>query len=116
MSKKAMVICFSIIAIVVTFTVVVSVLTREKTVTLEDISKHVGMSYTYFSKQFAEDFGTNYSHYLNKIRIEKSIDLLTTTDKSITEVALMVGFSSTSHYIKVFKKLMHITPSKYRKL
>ena len=36
MSKKAMVICFSIIAIVVAFTVVVSVLTREKTVTLED--------------------------------------------------------------------------------
>lgn len=36
MSKKAMVICFSIIAIVVTFTVVVSVLTREKTITLED--------------------------------------------------------------------------------
>ena len=36
MSKKAMVICFSIIAIVVTFTVVVSVLTRKKTITLED--------------------------------------------------------------------------------
>ena len=36
MSKKAMVICFSIIAIVVTFTVVVAVLTREKTITLED--------------------------------------------------------------------------------
>ena len=87
-----------------------------QTVTLEDISKHVGMSYTYFSKQFAENFGTNYSHYLNKIRIEKSIDMLTNTDKSITEVAFMVGFSSTSHYIKVFKKLMHITPSKYRKL
>lgn len=87
-----------------------------QTVTLESISKHMGMSYTYFSKIFVENFGMNYSSYLNKIRTEKSIEMLTNTDNSITEIALMVGFSSTSHFIKVFKNLMKITPSKYRKL
>lgn len=87
-----------------------------QTVTLKEISKHVGMSYSHFSKVFTENFGTNYSTYLNKIRVEKSIDMLINSDASITDIALMVGFSSTSHYIKIFKNIMNITPSKYRKI
>lgn len=87
-----------------------------QTVTLSEISKHMGMSYSHFSKVFAENFGTNYSIYLNKIRVEKSIDMLINSNASITDIALMVGFSSTSHYIKIFKNIMNLTPSKYRKL
>ncbi len=53
--------------------------------------------------------------YLNYYRISKSIQLLDTTDKQISEIALDVGFNNVSYYNKIFKYYIHMTPMAYRK-
>ncbi|WP_373370339.1 helix-turn-helix domain-containing protein [Irregularibacter muris] len=41
--------------------------------------------------------------------------MLNTSNYSITEIAGMVGFNYSSHFIQIFKKKMHKTPNEYRK-
>ena len=53
--------------------------------------------------------------YVNKMRIDRSVVLLTTTDMNLTEVSEMVGFSSLRYFSKVFKAIKGEIPSTYRK-
>ena len=57
----------------------------------------------------------SFSDYVNRERIRHSSRLLASTDLSVTEIALAVGFSTTSYYIQVFKKLQGISPLQFRK-
>ncbi|MBQ7974444.1 MAG: helix-turn-helix domain-containing protein [Clostridia bacterium] len=73
-------------------------------ITSEDMAKMAHMSYSYFSKVFKKITKQNFSKYLNQLRITEAQKLLLTTDKSITEIALDTGFSTSSYFIKQFKK------------
>jgi transcriptional regulator GlxA family with amidase domain len=53
--------------------------------------------------------------YLINFRINKGADLLKETSCSVTTIAGMVGFNDSSHFIQLFKKVMHITPNEYKK-
>lgn len=53
--------------------------------------------------------------YVNKLRIDKSVVLLSTTAMNITEVSEVVGFSSLRYFSKVFKSIKGEVPSSYRK-
>ncbi|MDD3036913.1 hybrid sensor histidine kinase/response regulator transcription factor [Bacteroides sp.] len=53
--------------------------------------------------------------YVNKMRIDKSVVLLTTTSMNITEISEVVGFSSLRYFSKVFKAIKGEIPSTYRK-
>lgn len=53
--------------------------------------------------------------YVNKMRIDKSVVLLTTTSMNITEISEVVGFSSLRYFSKVFKAIKGEIPSAYRK-
>lgn len=85
------------------------------TVTLKDAADFSNISYNYFSALFHKTFGISFKNYLNRIRINKSILLLKNKSYSITDIAFELGFSSSSHYIKTFKKLKEITPSEFRR-
>jgi AraC-like DNA-binding protein len=86
------------------------------TVTLTDASNQCGLSYSYFSRIFNEYMKMSFSDYVNLIRVNNSLKLLSSTDLSITEIALHVGFSTTSYYIQVFKRLKGMSPGEFRKL
>lgn len=53
--------------------------------------------------------------YLINFRINKSADLLKETNHSIADIAGMVGFNDSSHFIQLFKKKMQVTPKEYKK-
>ena len=55
------------------------------------------------------------SNYINIYRINKSIDLMQDTDKSLTEIAQMVGLKDSQHYSKLFMTVIGESPSSYRK-
>lgn len=88
----------------------------EKNITLTDISNAVLMNYNYFSAMFKKHTGISVMHYLQKIRIEKSITLLKKPQYKIYEVALLVGFQDDKYFSKVFKKITGKTPIEYRNL
>ena len=54
--------------------------------------------------------------YILYYRIQQSLYLLQSDDYSIMQIALKVGFNSSSYYSKLFKKYMKMTPREYKKL
>lgn len=86
------------------------------TITLEDLSKIIGMTPKYFCKFFYEMTHRTPINYLNYYRIECASYQLATTNLSITDIAYNCGFNDLSYFIKSFKKYKGITPSKYSKI
>ena len=83
--------------------------------TMSSAAKACGVSYSYFSRMFKESMGMSFSDYLNRVRINRSVSALVSTDDSITDIALSVGFSSTSYYIQTFRRMKGCSPNRYRK-
>lgn len=83
-------------------------------ITLQDIADHVNLSESECSRFFKKATGETIFEYLLKYRIEKSVELLRTTDMTITEIAYETGFTSQSYYDQRFRKIKGISPLKYR--
>lgn len=83
-------------------------------VTSKEAAGICGMSYSYFSRYFKKTVGESFSRYLCAVRIGKAEGLLADTEKSITEIALDVGFSSTSYFIACFRKYKKMSPGEFR--
>jgi len=86
-----------------------------KPVSTHQLAKMVGISHSQFSRRFRKLLGTTLRQYLLRIRIHAACRLLSHSDKSITDVALEVGFYDHSHFTRTFSKLMGIAPLAYRK-
>lgn len=87
----------------------------------EDISPYTAaaelhMSYSSLSRKIQELENESFIKYVNRIRIEHAKRLLAVTDKSVTEISLECGFTSTSYFIKLFRELTDMTPKFYRGL
>ncbi|MDP4133190.1 MAG: AraC family transcriptional regulator [Bacillota bacterium] len=59
--------------------------------------------------------GKTLHSYLDKVRVEEALKLLSLTDKSISEISFEVGFSSHDSFCYSFRRVTKTTPSKYRK-
>lgn len=82
---------------------------------LEMLSDHIGISYSYMSRSFKEYFGTNFKQYITEMRMKKACELLSEDKFTVKEVANMTGFCSSNSFIRLFKKYYGITPEKYAK-
>lgn len=87
----------------------------EKDLTIKYISKEINVSKNVLYNKFHSRFNCTIGEYVNKKRVEKSIDYLTNSALSIEEVSQRCGFSSASYYTKVFKSQTGVTPLKYKK-
>ncbi|SEP03609.1 helix-turn-helix transcriptional regulator [Propionispora vibrioides] len=81
---------------------------------IQDIAAAAHISKTECIRCFQKFVHESPYQYLLKYRLHVSTSLLTTTDMSVTDIALNVGFHSISSYIKYFKMYYHTTPYKYR--
>lgn len=87
----------------------------DPTLTLEVISQHVNFSPTYLCGIFKEVVGQTINQYLTDCRMRRAQLLLQTTNMRIHEVALDSGYSSSSYFIKTFRKSTGVTPQEYRR-
>ena len=85
-------------------------------ITLTSLSRTLNYSLPYLSLKFKRAMGLPFSEYLQKIRIEQSCRLLLNTNKSIHEIAELVGYHDINFYYTVFKRLLAATPREFRKL
>jgi two-component system response regulator YesN len=83
--------------------------------TLKEIADKFHFNYYYLSSYFSSQVAEGFSEYLNKIRVEKALELLRKEDIPVSEVSYLVGYSDHSYFCKVFKKFTKVTPSKFRK-
>ena len=61
-------------------------------ITLQDVTRGVGLNPTYFSKLFGDELGISFTDYLNRVRIEAA-KLLMPEDLSLAEISQRVGFN-----------------------
>lgn len=81
---------------------------------LSGTAQQFHISEGYFSVIFKEASGISFAEYLEKIRIDKSCTLLTSTDYTIHEIADSVGYNSVYSFRRAFKRIINISPSQYR--
>lgn len=87
----------------------------QEDISLQDIADYGNISVGYLGKLFLKTLEMTPYEYLINYRIKKSLELMTIDHKTITQIALEVGFNEVSYYIQVFKKKMNITPKQYQK-
>jgi signal transduction histidine kinase/AraC-like DNA-binding protein len=79
-----------------------------------DLARHVALSEDYLTACFRKELGVTPIAYLNRYRVHRARQLLTDTSKSVTEIALEVGFSDSGYFSRVFRREMGISPEAYR--
>lgn len=84
-------------------------------VSLEKAAQLCHLSPGYFSRSFSKEFGTNYTLYITRLKVDKAKELLTETDLPITQICEQLGFNDSGYFTKVFKKYEYLTPSMYRR-
>jgi signal transduction histidine kinase/DNA-binding LacI/PurR family transcriptional regulator/CheY-like chemotaxis protein len=81
----------------------------------QDIARHVGVSEGYLSRSFILETGLSLIHYLTRYRIQQAKQLLATSHKSVTEIALDVGFSDSNYFSRVFRQEVGKSPLTFRR-
>ncbi len=85
-------------------------------ITRDDLARYVGMSHDYLTYCFRQELGMTPIAYLNRYRVLQAQHLLLETDKTITTIALEVGFSSSSYFSRMFRHYVGRTPEAYRRI
>jgi YesN/AraC family two-component response regulator len=80
-----------------------------------DLARHVALSEDYLTACFRKESGVTPIAYLNRYRVKQARQLLTDTDKSITEIALEVGFYDSGYFGRVFRREVGVSPEAYRR-
>ncbi len=86
-----------------------------KSYSLGDYAKMANMSKFHFLRVFESITGSSPIEYRNRIRIENAKELLDDTTLPISEIGSLLGFSSAAYFCDAFKKVVGISPAKYRK-
>lgn len=87
---------------------------HESDLTLEQVSNYTGINERRIATTILENFKCNFKSYINQIRINESKRLLKESDLNIGEIAYKVGFNNQSHFNRVFKSIVGISPSEFR--
>lgn len=83
-------------------------------ISLDDVSREVDLSPYYFSKLFKEETGQNFVEYLTEKRINEAKRLMDTTDMSIKDIGVAVGYIDPNYFSRIFKKNAGLTPTEYK--
>ena len=84
-------------------------------VTLEDIAAEENLSANYVSQFFTNYIGVTFQKYINNVRLEAAIRLLTDDSLTVSEVANYSGFADAKYMAHVFRRYFGCPPNEYRK-
>lgn len=87
-----------------------------ETITLDYLSKTLGIHPIHLSRDFSKYFHCNLGEYIRKLKVEKALSLIALQSKSLTEIAYECGFSDQSHLTRSFREINGLNPSEHKKL
>ena len=82
---------------------------------MDQMAAACAMSESYFRKVFQSVMGVPPLEYVNRYRINRSVQLLSMTNETILTIAGMTGFSSIATYNRNFKRYVGQSPAQWRK-
>lgn len=85
-------------------------------ITLDELSTRFFVSHYYLCHEFKRYTNCTIIQYVNNLRISHAQRLFEETDKSITEISMLVGFSNVTHFNRVFRSVTGKSPSQNRKM
>lgn len=83
-------------------------------VTTGELAQALGTNRTYLCKLFREETGLTVNEYVTSVKMDEAKRLLDRTRKTVAEIGEYLGYSSQSHFQRVFKKYTGSTPAEYR--
>ena len=83
---------------------------------LEALAETVSLSKFHFIKKYKELTGTTPINHFIHLKVERACHLLDVTTKSINEISFAVGYEDAYYFSRIFKKIMGISPSQYRRM
>lgn len=86
----------------------------DEKITLAEIASKYSYNPAYFGRLFKKSYNMSFNQYLYKRRIDAACELLITTNQNISEIAVNVGFTNTTHFYREFDNLCGCTPKEYR--
>ncbi len=86
----------------------------DKKITLQDVAGQVYLSPKYFSRIFKEIAGQGFNEYRLSVKIAQACELLKNSDYTVTEIANRFGYQNLESFIRIFEKMMKLSPTQYR--
>jgi YesN/AraC family two-component response regulator len=83
-------------------------------ISLTELSKKYEISIGYLSQRLKNELGLSFVDYVSSMRVQRAKELLRNKNISVEEIARQVGYRDCSYFIKVFKKIVGMSPHKYR--
>ncbi|MEC0246741.1 AraC family transcriptional regulator [Paenibacillus chitinolyticus] len=87
---------------------------QENDLSLEKVASYIYVSRCHYSRLFKEHFGTGFKEYIMNKRIQKA-KLMLQEGQPVTDVCYSVGYGDLTHFGRVFKRLVGVNPSVYRR-
>jgi AraC-like DNA-binding protein len=87
---------------------------NDPNITLGQAANVAALSKFYFTRYFKKQTGQTFHDYLSQVRIDKAKEYLMETDKLITDISMLCGFSSFNTFNRLFKLYNGVSPSHYR--
>jgi AraC-like DNA-binding protein len=83
-------------------------------ITVDDLAAAAGLSRAHFSRMFSQTFGESPRSYLRSRRLERAAALLRYTDRSVADIAVLVGLQSVGSFTSSFARVYGLPPAAYR--
>lgn len=84
-------------------------------ITLDDIVKELNYSISFLNKRFKQETHTTFIDYLNRYRLQKSMDMMQSGTMTFQEIAWHCGFADYKYFSNTFKRQLGFSPKKYAK-
>ena len=82
---------------------------------LEQMAAQAGFSKFHFARAFKDAYGETPANYLSRRRVERAKDLLRSANLTVTEVCMLVGFSSLGSFSSRFSEMVGMSPSAFQR-
>jgi len=81
---------------------------------LETLAQELDLSISHISRIFSHKLKISFSDYINGLRLNTAVNLMNTSNITITKAAAYAGFPTIRTFNRVFIEQYGITPSQYR--
>ena len=84
-------------------------------ITPAHVTASIPISYSHLARLFSQYLHTSISQYILRVKIDRALHLLVSTEMGVNDIAKQVGFSSPSHFSRTFKEMVGYSPGRYLK-